>query len=325
METNKEMTLLEFLQLIVRGIVWLFSIIWKGIVSCLKLFYRKWWVVLGMGLLALVAAAYYNRPGHRAYEVNARVNLYGADLYHVEETYRQIANAPTFPVSGLQTDLSELLNLPASETWILGWFSSYRVLTNPVGAKWVDFSNYAVGVDVDTTVVRVVKNELLLRFRTKHPDKAAMVGEAIVAYLNSNPVIQGEYRLYRQQLSEDLQRQTAQLVLLDSISRAFYKAQVNAAPALTRERQNILVGHQELTLMNEDIDKVYQRKAKIEKELALSTNPVVIANQFVVNILPVHHCYLFPIGIAIIGLILGMILACAIEHWKEWLQVLREK
>lgn len=324
METNKEMTLLEFLQLIVRSIVWLFSTIWKGIVSCLKLFYRKWWVVLGMGLLALAAAVYYNRPGNRAYEVNARVNLYGANLYHVEETYRQIANAPTFPVSGLQTDLSELLNLPASETWVLGWFTSYRILTNQVGAKWVDYSNYAVGVDLDATV-HVVDNELLLRFRTKHPDKAAMVGDSIISYLNSNSVIQEEYRVYRQQLSEDLKRQTAQLTLLDSISRAFYRAQINSAPAITGEKQNILVGHQELTLKNKDIDEVYSRKAKIERLLALSTSPVVVENQFVVNILPIHHRYFFPIGIAILGLILGMICAFTMEHWKEWLQVLREK
>lgn len=313
----EEMTLLELLQSIYRGITHLCKQTCHLLTQTYQLGCRKWWLILGIGILALSAALYLNRPTNRRYVAESRITLYGVDANVIQTAYNALGQASVYPNSMAQSELATLLGISNEDVKGLSRFQTFHVLENQIGAEWVDYEKYATHLDKKDTATTLVSNAMVLRFCTKRPKQIATIEEAIMRYLNSIPLAEIEYQVYHNKLETELRFQTEQINLIDSISRAFYAAQIHSVPSYTNTANtNIMVGHQELSLMNKQLNQVYYIKADIERTLSIATQPVVQDYHFVASALPALHPIYFPIKMLLFGIIIGLLAAYWVERHK---------
>ena len=135
----EEITLLELLQHINRGIKHLCKQTCHLLTYIFQLGCRKWWLVLGIGLLALSAALYLNRPKNRRYIAESRITLHGVDANVIRTAYNALGQASVRPNNMAQSELATLLGLSNEDVIGLSRFQTFQVLANQIGAEWVDY------------------------------------------------------------------------------------------------------------------------------------------------------------------------------------------
>ena len=318
----REISLIDLFEAIGRGIRTLCNKLGNLLLSICRLAYRQWWIVLLFALFSTAAALYYNRPKNRQYTVEARITLRGVNAHVVRQTYDELAQAATKTSLYAQNDLATMLGIDREDALVLSRFKSYQVLSNQVGSQWADYDGYASHADKKDTTTTLVGNALVLSFRTKRPNRVPEIEEAIMRYLNANPLAIASYQAYHSQLEDELQFQQAQITLLDSIAREFYSAQIHSRPTYTTANTSIMVGKQEMALMNNQINEVYYRKANLEQALAISMAPVMLENHFVASAKAVLSPIFFPIKMLLFGILIGLIVAYLFDNRKRWKEMI---
>lgn len=322
---KNERDLLDLLTIIAGWISRLMRAIAGVLIGMLRLTVRHWVIALLPTLLSMALGIYLVLPGHRYYQAQAIAMLQIApnDHYLAEQVYKELGEAWNVPDENLPNSLAHILGIPVKEAMAVRKFLAYDVIANQIDASWVDYEGYAKHLQKEDTTTVLVKRKLALTFETKHPENIATIEQAILNYMNANPNLIVRHQAFRQLLEEQHAFHTQQLQLLDSVSRAFYAAQIKATPAYAQQGTNIVVGRQEIALMNNDIQTVLQDKGNLEIELTMCTAPIVLENGFIVNAMPVRHPLFFPLEMLLLGWMIGILLAFCADNRKRWWSMLK--
>lgn len=323
---KNEKDLLDLLTIIGGWISRFLHAMGRALLSLLSLTVRHWAIVMLPALLCMGLAIYINRPGKRYYKAQAIVRLGIAPADHdvAADVYRSLSEAWNVR-EDIPNSLANVLSLSTEDALALRKLTTYDVIANQIDASWVDYNGYSKSVPEEDTCTVLVKGKLALSFETRKPEHAALIGEAIVQYMNKHPQMQLKHRTFCKQIQDELTFLEQQTALLDSVSRAFYEAQINATPTYSQQGTNIVVGHQEIKLMTEQINEIIRRKGFLESQLSQFEAPVVQESAFVVSALPVRHPIFFPIKAFLAGWLLGLVLALCIENRKRWWSTLKVK
>lgn len=290
--------------------------------ACVRLTYRKWWIVLIMVALVMAAALYYSRPLNRIYKVNAVAVLNGPTVDMAREAWGQLENA-CHPGLCYEQSYQALLGLNNDITLNLRQFHSYQVvdLLRDSIPDFIDYSNSYANED---TMNAVMPDRVALSFRTKTPMAIRVIEDSLMSYLNHLPNFVAAYDLHKADIERQSKFYHDQIEKLDSLTTTFYFEEGFAHQVqFDRWETNMLIGKREVELFVDDIVDMIQKGKKADHELAMCTAPVVLVNHFTLCPRPTNgriKCCLLAL---LIGWVLGLMLAYPFEKRKELLEWLK--
>ena len=248
----------------------------------LRLTYRYWWIVLTLVLLAVAGACYYTRTANQIYRVNAIAWLNGPAIQQFEQTFAPLRASRFLPEEAAITSFIK-------DNKACG-FATFRVIDclHDGEPDYVDFK----GKSSPTDTVRVqMKDRLCLQFRIKERDKECIpaIEKALLAFLNSNEVMQRSYEAYLANLREEVLFNHRQALKLDSLTTHYYFYSPSGMEPNAYVGTGVnFYGDRRIRLF---LDEIYEQHEQIQKDdyrMLLATAPVVLENHFAVDAKPVN-------------------------------------
>ncbi len=321
-QTTHELSLWDLCLTCLQGIGRFLAWAYRTALSILRLSLHAWYIVLPLTLAAGAAGLYCSRMDNRIYKVGTMVHLSGVTRADVNQVYTSLTYALPGCVNAAQS-LDNQLQLDGSQIGRAYRFETFDVIDyrNDSIPDVVDFERKH---DMADTVNVIMPNYLYLSFRTKTPQLAQTVGNAIVAYLNRNAGLQAGFQSGKAVLERQSQFCHEQIEKLDSLTSAFYFEQAGSGQIQSsRWASALVVGDRSIDILHPDILPLFVHTEYIDRELGLATAPVVALNDFMVH----PHAVNGPIKCTVLALMLGYLLGCAIAYaWKkrkdllEWVQ-----
>lgn len=311
--------------LIVRFFNWignLFKMFCELLAKCVRLTFRKWWIVIPMMLIFLAMSLYYTRKDNKIYRADAIAVLNGPTVDMVQEAWNQLRYAMS-PNVRQEQSLPSLLNLDWGYVNTLRGFESFYVidLMPDSIADYVDYNHKFVNND---TLKAIMPNHIALRFRTKQPCNVSIIEDAIMNYLNSIPTFVSAYEARKTTIERQEKFYHDQVEKLDSLTSTFYfKEGVGYQTQFNRYENSLLIGKREIEIFVEDIENVIAMEKKVDKEYATCSAPVVLINHFTVCPKAYNGTLKYGVISLIIGWLIGLLIAFPIERRKEikeWLE-----
>ncbi len=321
-EPQHELNLWELCLICTRAIGKALCGLWQLCTNTLRLSLQRWYIVLPIVILGIAAAAYYSRPSNRIYQVGAMVHLSGVNRTDVNRLYTSLAFATPEIINQEQT-LSALLGLTNEQTAKLRRFETWGVLDYQRDSlpDVVDKKNKHSLAD---TVTVVMPDYLYLTFRTKRPQEAQVVGQAIINYLNSNADLQRAHQAHRNVLQRKVDFCRTQIDKLDSLTTAFYFEQVGDGHVrFERWSSAFIVGDRRIDLIHPDILGLIRKTEIAEKQLVMASAPVVPMGEFVVEPKAVNGSLKCLVLGFLASYLLGCLLALAWNRRKQLAQWMR--
>jgi len=297
-----------FCRAIGRGI----KAVGKLLAQMIRITYRQWWIVLIVIVAAIVLANVYARKENRAYKVETIAVLNGPTLELTEQVYRPLSQPLSAELSETR-NLSALLQLSGEDLDGVSGFDLFPVIDckHDSTMDYVDYRKSSSSSD--TTNIRM-PNRVCLQFRTKNIEKAPVVANALIAYLNNNPSMQCAFEHKRVIAERKAKFAKDQVEKLDSLTTAFYfqQGQGNQAQAGMWEK-GVVLGRREIKLFTGAIYNEIDRYTKLDYDLMYCTAPVVPQNDFFIN----PHAVNSPVKMSVIALFIGWIIGCIIAAIVE--------
>ncbi len=303
-KNNRDMNLFDLIALCCRAIGRFFCYIGRAFGKMIRLSYRRWYIVLPVMLVALCLALYWARPSNRMYKAGTMVHLNGITVTDVKQQYDELIKATPVAISKRQS-FAQLLQIDDSLALSLSHFKCFNVIDCRKDSvpDIVDFRNkYNIADTVDV----VMNDYLYLQFRTKEPDSIASIGAAVIAFLNSNAVLQQSFADYRTVMQQRAQFCQQQIGMLDSLSRNFYFQQTPDKQYIYQGGSSILIGRRELRMLHPQVIYLLDNAMKAEQQLGVAQAPVVPMAEFSLDPRAVNG----PIKCALIGILIGYLLGC---------------
>ncbi len=320
---EKETNLLDVCIAIWRGIVRFFKWIGNIIATMFRITFQRWYIILPLMIVFVVALYYWKRPSNRKYEVEGIVLLNGPTYEHFQERYKGLMRA-----SGLteESNLGMMLHCPTIEPKYMQKISMYPVID--VGMDgYPDFvdKNGAFSAS-DTTAVRM-EDRACIHFKLKNKlDAFVCIEEGLLDYFNSDPVMQLEYQTYVANLERQVRFNHDQIEKLDSLTSVFYFQQNPAAqivPTGAKSGQEIMIGNRKISLFLDDIDEHMQKTVQDDIRLARATAPVVFENHLTAWVGIYYHPLVRLVVNCFFGWILALVFGSLIVYRKEIIAFLR--
>ena len=319
---EREMNFFELCRACFRGI-------WNAVCACgnfvakmIRLTYRMWWIVIPMVLIGLGAANYYARFNNRIYKAEAVVWLNGPTVELTKQVYKNIQYAVPAYISATQ-NLNALLGLSADQLYGVEKFVTYPVIDCRRDSV-ADYVDYHMKSSPEDTVSVQMPDRLCLSFRTKRPNNVQTVGNAVIAYLNSNPQMQAAFEHKRIVLQREVQFAKDHVEKLDSLTSAFYFEQGAGQQAqASLWQKGVVLGKREIVLFPNEIYREFRRYDALDYSLTFCTAPVVAEDGFTINPVAVNGRIKMSLYGLLIGWIIGCLLAVAVEQRKRiaaWLK-----
>ena len=317
-ETNFFDLCVAFCRAIGRGI----KAIGNLLASMIRITYRQWWIVLIVVIIGIVLANVYGRKDNRTYKVEAIAMLNGPTLELTDLVYSHLSKPMPADLSP-ELSVASLLNINPEDLDGVKDFNLFPVIDckHDSIADYVDY--HKTSSSSDTTNVRM-QSRICLQFRTKNIEKAPIVEEALIAYLNNNPAMRRAYEHKRVIAERKTKFAKDQIEKLDSLTTAFYfqQGQGYQAQAGVWEKGFVL-GRREIKLFTSAIYREIDHYAKLDYDLMYCTAPVVLENDFVINPQATNNPKKMTVLAILFGWIIGSIVAALVEQRKkihEWLK-----
>lgn len=291
----------------------------RGVMACIqfigaliRLTYRQWWVVLIVIAAALVYVNIYTRKGNRIYKVDAVAILNGPTVELTQEKIKRLS-FPVAPKINAQQNMVELLGLPYAEVEHISHLQTFHVIDclHDSVADYIDYDRKSSPLD---TVCVQMPNRLCIQYRTKTPQNIAVIEEALLNYLNSDPAMQAAYRTKRLIMDREVEFAKRQVEKLDSLTSSFYFEQGTGMQAQgARSKEGIVLGRREIKLFPGEVHGEFKRYQKLAYQQTFCTAPVVLEDHFIVHPTAVNG----RSKMNIIGLFLGWLIGCLIAALVE--------
>ncbi|MBR1809322.1 MAG: hypothetical protein IJ776_08045 [Paludibacteraceae bacterium] len=286
---------------------------WHLCLDSVRLALHYWFITVPCIIIFFGAGYYYSRPLNRIYKAEAIVYLNGPLAEDVKQAFRPLEFSYRFFPN---QEITAALNLTPDQADGLVKFETFEVI-DFLNDSTADMVDYRHKHDVTDTINVVMPNVMCLRFRTKRPDNVPVVGEHILAYLNSNPSLQASFEKKRALQERKVQFCHDQLEKLDSLTSAFYFEQGGAAQAQMKWGNGMVLGRREIKLFTPEIMEFYNTTEHADRELAMCTAPVVAQQAFTTIPRALNGRLKCTLIALITGYILGCLIALALKRRKE--------
>ncbi len=323
MAEKNELTLwdlcLTCFQAIGRAIAWCYHLC----LNSLRLAIQRWYIVLAFVALGVAGACYYSRVGNKIYKTGVMVHLNGVNRTDVIRVYESLALATPSLINTNQS-LSTLLSLPDENVSTLRRFETRNVI-DFCHDSVPDVIDYKQKAALEDTINIVAPNYLYLMFRTKRPQEAHLVGNAIIDFLNKDTGLQASYQATKAIWERRSLFCQTQIERLDSLTRSFYfdqNVQHNNAVQYDRWSTSLLVGERSIELIHPAILALIEEATWVNQELATATAPIVTMGEWTVNPSAVNRLSISLLLGFLIGYIVGCLVALAVvrhKQIKEWI------
>lgn len=290
----------------------------------IRMSFRKWYIVMPITFLGIVLGYYFSRYENRIYNAEGVAIVNGPLTSEVKEAMRPLTSALP-PHIKPEMALKERLGLSDEQAKGLMLVRSYYVI-DCLNDSTPDKIDKSGNHNMSDTLNVISNRYIALAVRTKNLTNLADVENAMVSYLNNNPVLHAKYETHRKVLEEQLGICDNQLQYLDSLSKVFY---FNFPQGLQVEANawssSMVMGKRSIETLHEDILELTQQRMKIAEELATCVAPVVMINHIAPAPRAVNNRILCLILGCLAGWILSLILAWCIEERQKVSQWLRTK
>lgn len=306
--TPKEVNLLDLLSVFFNWVKRMFLGALSGLGFLVKLTYRKFWVFMILGVLAIAASFYLTRPAARIYKAEGTLMLFGPDAKSVKEYATQLEN-----LSKNSTTLSftKTLHLPDSVAQNLVEIKTFYVIDYNKDSI-PDVVDYKNNHSLSDTVNVVMNDRLCVRIKTKKINQVGQIDAAITDYFNSNNSFKEQYLVAKSQYVNQLNATTLELKRLDSLANTTYFKDAHQQIKLSDNR--LIVGEQYKQLFYADVLKLEKLKTEAEKAIAKYHAPAQCPNGLIVSLNPVNNLPLYLIITLAVAYLLGILLALLIEN-----------
>ena len=287
---------------------------WGG--ALVRLTYRKWWIVLPILVLAIVAALYYSRQDNLNYKVRAVALLNGPTIEQFEQRFAPFR-------SGLNFGDAEVASYVTD--FVARDFRTFRVIDVYADsvADYIDLKCKSVPTD---TINVQMSDRLCIQFRMKNRDlhRLADLEQKMLTYLNADQAMQTAYAAYRPDLDRQVRFNHEQLEKLDSLTSQYYFHSTPGASLTAISNGMILSGDRRVYIFLEPIYKQQQRTERVDQRAALATAPVVLENHFAVQPVPTNGRRRTLPMFALFGWFAGCVLAALVEERKRLIAWLKQ-
>ncbi len=301
---NNDMNLFDLIVLCCKAVGKLFRCCGHFLKEMLRLSYRRWYIVLPVILVGIAVALFWSRPTNRMYKAGTMVHLNGVQANDVKQQWAALCKATPAFVSRQQS-VAQLLQIDDSIAVGLSHFQCFNVVDCKRDSlpDFVDFKNKH---SLSDTVDVVMDDYLYLQFRTKHPQEAGATGMAVIAYLNSNPLMQQAFGNYKKSLQQKVVFCQQQIDIMDSITRNFYFQQSPDKQYVYQGGSSILIGKRELRMLHPQILTLMDNTIKDQYLYSIAQAPVVPVADFTVTPVAVNN----PLCCSVLGIIIGYLIGC---------------
>ena len=289
----------------------------RGIKACgnllaamLRLTVRFWWIVLPVLGLFIGYGIYSTRSEKTVYKVNSVVYLNGATIQQFDQAFAPLRTTLLLPEG------SQMKKFFKDQ--IVSHFDSYRVIDakHDGVADYIDFKRSSSPTDT----VRVQMNDrLCVQFRVKSINLCYVpeIEKEVLSLLNANEAMQASYAAYRANLEKEAAFNHTQAVKLDSLTSVFYFHNVAQKNSLKPERGEYLpTTESKIHLFLKDIYAQQKHTQLTDYRLQLATAPVTLENHFAVDPKPLNSRRQVLPKYALMGWILGCLIAELINKRK---------
>ena len=256
--------------------------LWRLLAHMLRLSYRYWWLVLIVLVLAVTAAVYSTRKDNLTYKVNAIALLNGPTIQQFDQVFAPLKSEKMIP--GEMAIAHYVADKHARG------FETFRVIDclHDNVPDYIDFKNRSTATD--TTKVQM-HDRLCIQFLLKSRDFILLpaIEEAVLDYLNADPVLQQAYKPYLANLQEEAAFNHRQAQKLDSLTSCYYYQSASTTmPGVYSGNGVAFYGERKIKLFLEDIYKQHEHMQRVDHRLQLATAPVTLENHFAIDQKPVN-------------------------------------
>ncbi len=310
---DKNMNLFDLIAAFFRWIGKVCAGFWHLCLNSLRLSLHYWYISLSCIILFAGLGIFFSRHDNRIYKAEAIVYLNGPRIEDVKQVYKPIVdNSYIFQ----DQNLIQMLGLTPDEAVGIRRFQVFNVI-DYLNDSTVDEIDYKNKHKLTDTVNVVMNNVLCLQFQTKHPENVQVVGDKLLAYLNTNPSLVASYEKKHALMERKVKFCHDQLEKLDSLTTAFYFEQGGDAQAQMRWGNGMVLGRREIKLFTGDIMDFYNSTEKADRELAMCYAPVVMQQHFTICPRAINNRILCTFIGLLAGYILGCLIALAVYRRKE--------
>lgn len=314
-EVNLLDILLDIWQAIVTIVKWFIGIIGKTF----QLLYRNLLITIVFVVLGLAVSQYFARVANRQYEMGAIAELSGITASDVKELGRQL-KLSSHKIKTLS--FAKKLDIPDSIAKKIVKIDFFDVIDYQKDSipDVIDFQeNHSLN---DTINVRM-NDRIYIQVRMLGTEHAQIIENAVTQYLNTNDYAQEQIDAYRILLQQEIDITDNEMIRLDSLAKKTYFE--DKKQQLKFDNNQLIVGNQYIQLFWGDMVSLQKIKATSVKKLAKAKNPVIIPSGFVVDPNPVNGRIKYGIIGMLIGLILALAIETVIENYRKWIDFLSKR
>ena len=314
---NREM---NFFDLCVAFARWLKRALikcWHYFLVSFRLFCRRWYVSVVVMAVFIGLGLWYSRPDNRIYKVESVLYLNGPRTENVTQFSARLQKAVRAEVLESQT-MPVMLGLDNEQAATLCSFKTFPVIDYRHDGT-ADVVDYKRKHKLSDTVDVVMDNCICLQFRTKRPQYAALVGEAIVNYMNRQESAQSAYEAYLNIIKSESAFYHSQMRQLDSIAAAYYYADMSSQQMVREhEYSQVMIGRREMRMLTPEMKKLVAQAQMVDYKLSRATAPVVSETGFVVSPKPDNTLAKSLLCALLLGYIADVLLLYIVSRWKEF-------
>ncbi len=318
-KNSKEINLLELISLFIDWLKKVGKSILNLLGSIARLAYRRKITVVVIVAISIGVGQYLARPSNRIYRAEAMATLHGTEAQFVREVCKQIENSLS---TNELTSLSTKLSLPDSVTNNIVSFESFYVIDymRDSVADVIDF-NHDHSLS-DTMNVRM-RNRVYFRLKTRSIAQVPQMQNAILNFLNNNPVIKTQYETHKNELTKQIDICDSELIRIDSLAKVYYFKDLPTQ--LRFDNDKLLLGEQRKQLFYGELLRLQELRTIAQIKLADFKQAVEIPSEFVVIPVPENGRVKYGVYSIIIGFAIALIIAGLMESAKKIISYLKQE
>ena len=322
MSEQKDTNLWDLLKLFAQWLGKCCVVLFAFLGRQIRMTFRKWYIVIPITLLGIVVGFMFSRHDNRKYKAEGMAIINGPLASEVKEALRPLTMAMP---PHIQPDmaLQERLGLTGEQSRGLYLIRPHYVIDclNDSTPDQIDVKDSHNPSDT----VNVISNRYIaFEIHTKNLSNLSDVENAMVSYLNNNPVLRAKYEAHRSVLETKMEICNNQLQYLDSLSKVFYfNFPQGVQTEMNPYSSTMIMGKRSIEPLHEDILELTQEQLVIANELSTCVAPIVMVNHITPMPRAINNRILCLILGCLAGWILGLLFAWCVEDRAaiaEWLK-----
>jgi hypothetical protein len=272
---NDEIDLLDLFRGLGRTLKRWGNVLVKALLISILFLIRRW-IPLGISLIAGIIVAYLSRSTTESFYTSDLVLR--TNIEYVDEIISYINRLHTYCTQENRNALSEAISLKPEQINNIGDVSAFWIIDNSKDGI-PDYVDYDESHSIYDTVNIRMTDRLDVRVQISSPQELSYLRQALINYLNSNPLFEQRNSLRLKQNQEIISRLNYDIAQLDSLQKLKYFEETKNLESKT-SGQMIFLQEQKTQLVYPDIYNLYEKKQRMERDQLIYRDIVTILSDF---------------------------------------------